>query len=280
MPAPRPIARTPAAGPPPDDNSPPVARKLLPATPKPPVPRIVIFGVEGFGKTTIGAYADDPVVLMARGETGYETLLSAGSVPAAPAVLCESWKDTLAWLDAIAAAPQGRKTLVMDAIGGFERLCHEEVCRRDFHGEWGEKGFAAYAKGYDLSVTDWLGMLQRLDRLRSVGMTIVLLGHARIRPFKNPEGADFDRYECDCHAKTWAATSRWADEVYFGKFRTIIDRERQGKGKGIGGADRVLYTQRRDAYDAKSRYGLPEELELNAGPAQSWTQVRDHIFRH
>jgi hypothetical protein len=153
------------------------------------------------------------------------------------------------------------------------------VCQRDFGGDWGEKGFLSFHKGYHLAVNDWLTLLQRLDHLRAKsGTNIVLLSHSAVKPFKNPQGPDFDRYVASCHDTTWSATSKWADAVLFGNFITVIDDQTQQqrkaqKGKGIGGTDRVVYTARRDAWDAKNRLGMPEVIDLPNDPAQTWPTV-------
>lgn len=214
---------------------------------------------------------------MARGEQGYDTLLSAGRVPAVPAVLIESWEQLLGWLDAFAADTQGRESIVLDALGGFERLCHEHVCAKNFSNDWSDAGFLSFHKGFEISVGEWMKMLQRLDTLHAKGVMPVLLGHSRVKAFKNPAGADFDRYECDVHAKTWAATARWADAVLFGNYRALVDKvvstAKSSKGKGIGGTDRVLYAERRDAWDAKNRYGMPAEFDLSSEPSESWAAI-------
>jgi hypothetical protein len=100
-----------------------------------------------------------------------------------------------------------------------------------------------------------------------------MLGHVQVRPFKNPLGADYDRYVCDVHHKTWGVTHKWADAVLFGTFRTVLDEKKGTKPKGIGGADRVLFCERRDAYDAKNRYGMPEELDIPNEPAEVWGTI-------
>ena len=118
-------------------------------------PRLILNAVEGWGKTTAGAYAPDPAILMARGESGYTTLLGVGSVPAVPTATVDSWQKLLGLLDQLVAGTD-RKTLVLDALGGFERLCQEHVCACDFDGDWGERGFMSFQKGYELSATEWL----------------------------------------------------------------------------------------------------------------------------
>jgi len=242
---------------PPQAQSPTKAFALTRAIPKWEPPRIVLNAVEGWGKTTAIAHAEDVAILMAAGETGYDTLLGVGSVPAVTTAHVDSWSGLLALLD---AWPSGHKTIALDALGGFERLCHEHVCRTQFGGDWGERGFASYQKGFDVSIGEWLGLLARLDRIRAqTGAAVIITSHCRIKTFKNPLGPDFDRWCADCHDKTWAVTAKWADAVLFGNFFTVVQGgtagERPKKGKGIGGTERILYTERRDAWDAKNRYG-------------------------
>lgn len=256
-------------------------RVLTVAKPQGLVARLLCYAVEGFGKTSLGMHAPDPVLFQSRGELGYQTLLNAGRAPEIPAPVINEWNELLEWLDSLIADQQGRKTLVFDALGGFERLCHEHVCKTLFDNDWSDSGFLSYNKGYDQSVTEWLKFLQRLDRLHSLGLTVVLLGHSRVKPFKNPLGADYDRYECDVHPKTWAVTAKWADAVLFGNFFTHVEVKRgdqkknvtERKGKGIGGSERWLYTERRAGFDAKNRFGMESEIVLPNDPAQVWPTV-------
>ncbi len=251
----------------------PAAIGMISAAKEPP--RIVINAVEGFGKTSCGAFAPNPCILMANEETGAQTLLAAGLIPQVAGSVVETWESLLATLDSLITSG-GHETLVLDALSGFEKMCHACVCSRDFGGDWGEKGFASYQKGYDVSVNEWRLLLQRLDQLRTAqGMTILILSHTQVRPFKNPVGEDFDRYIADCHPKTWSPTAKWADAVLFGNFITVLDKGKSGKdrAKGVGGTSRVIYTQRRDAWDAKNRYGMPEAIDLSDSPADNWTKI-------
>jgi hypothetical protein len=106
-------------------------------------------------------------------------------------------------------------------------------------------------------------------------MAIICLCHAKVQPFKNPEGADYDRYQPDLHHKTWALTHRWADIVLFANFYTVIANESQAskgaaKGKARGGTERVMFCERTAAYDAKNRHGLPAELSMGSSGTEAW----------
>jgi hypothetical protein len=242
-------------------------------------PRIVLNAVEGWGKTTFGAYAPNPAVLMSRGESGYATLRSKGLVPDADCVELTRWADVLGQLDELGTGANKYGAIVLDALGGFERLCHEHVCARDFGGDWGEKGFSSFQKGPDVSVAEWIGLLNRLDKVRqALNCPIVFLSHSTIKPFKNPMGPDFDRYIADCHAKTWGVTHKWADAVFFGTYLTVaVEDKKTRRTKGVGGDERVLYTTRRDAYDAKNRYAMPPQLDIPPDASAMWSTVWDAI---
>lgn len=249
-------------------------------------PVVLVNAVEGFGKTTIGANAPSPLILMSGNETGYDTLLGHGLVPQVPAAVVESWPDTLAWVRQLADDLQGVQTLVLDALGGFEQMCREHVCQRDFKGDWSDGGFNSYGKGYDATAREWKLLIQALEQLRdNRGVTVLMLGHVKIEAFKNPTGTDYNRYASDVHKSVWALTAKFCDAVLFGTFYQSVDvgrteqkkNEADKKGKVVGVASRVIVTQRRDGFDAKNRFGMPDEIWLDANAAGMYAEIWQHI---
>src|SRR5690606_17557166 len=64
--------------------------------------RVVLHGVEGIGKTSFAAAAPNPYFLMARGETGLETLIDAGQVKEIPhAPELQTWNEVLDIVEAL-----------------------------------------------------------------------------------------------------------------------------------------------------------------------------------
>ena len=279
----------PTTPPPPTLSAPPPPPKGTQSTPKAAVnvpvmsvkpavftaPRIVVIGTEGVGKTSTLAYAPDASIIMVGNETGYSTLAGVDRAPQIPSATVTTWEEFNALLDSLADNPPC--ILGIDAMGGLERMCHECVCTKHFNGDWNETGFTGFQRGYDMAVTDWLWMLSKLDRLHNLGTTIIILAHSKIKPFKNPEGKDFDRYTADVHDKTWSATHRWADAVLYMKFETIIESDKNKRVRGIGTDTRILYTTRTDARDAKNRYGMPPEIEMPNDPSQMFNTIWSYI---
>ena len=230
-------------------------------------PKLVINAVEGWGKTTLGAYAPDPVFIIAEGETGYYTLLKAGRVPDVPRCLTKTWEETLE-----ASANTGAaKTVVLDAAGSFEMQLHSKICTEHFGGD--KESFNKWGRGADRAVLEWQKMLSNLERS---GATIILLCHSKIKSARDPFVENYDRYVPDLTKNTVAATHRWADAVLFGRFKSLVDTD---TGRGIGGTDRVLYTENRDSHVAKNRFGMPPEIKMPDDPVLSYKAVDRYISK-
>lgn len=242
--------------------------------------RYVLHGREGWGKTSFAAMMPAPLFLQARGETGLETLINAGQLPEVPHFPeTPTWQDLMDALTWVREAEHSYKTLAIDALNGAERLCHEHVCKRDFNDDWTDKGFMGYMRGFEVALADWRLFLSLLDSIRTERrMTIMLLCHTKVTTFKNPEGADFDRYQPDMSPKTWSLTHKWADVVMFGHFETVVqvENKRNMKGKGIS-QSRLLLTENHAAYDAKNRLGLEPEIEMGNSPADAWDAFKKAV---
>ena len=240
--------------------------------------RIVVSGVPGVGKTEFGSQVPGCIFGMTDDETGLITLLDSGLVQDVPYLpLWENWTDILDSVDELLTAGHDYKALVFDALGGVERKCHEHVCNRDYKNDFTKEGFLSYAAGYDTAMSDWRELLAKLDKLRiQRRMTIVFLAHTKIATFKNPRGADYDRYAVDCHWKTWSLTSKWADMVLFATH--YVETTKKGlRHKACSSGDRVMYTKYDAAYDAKNRHNLPPEIDMGSSGAEAWANFVDAI---
>lgn len=235
----------------------------------------VIYGPPGVGKTSFGASIPNRVFLIDDKEDGISTLKASGLADKDIAVLppVSRWEDVLAVLKQLSSAQHAYKSLVIDTIGGLERLCHEYVCRESFRGDWGEKGFAGYQRGYEVALPEWRLFLNALDDCRAAGMSCVCLAHSIIKPYGNPEGDNYDRFVPDLHHKTWSLTHRWADMVLFLNY--YVETTKDGlKAKGRGGQHRFCYCEYHAAYEAKNRCGLPAEIDMGSSGKEAWNNLR------
>lgn len=228
-------------------------------------PKIVLVGVEGWGKTTMAAHIPGVALLMAETETGYDTLLGVERVPSVPCVTTSKWRETFDVIEELGDA----QALAIDELSGIEKQCHDYVCANDFKGDWVK--FYSYGKGPKTALIEWGKLLARLEQL---GILIVALSHCAIETFSDPDEDDYSRYVAALSRQTWGATKRWADAVLFGTFESQVVG-----GKGVGGTDRILHTEHRDAYDAKNRYSMDDEIDIPDDPTKIWETIWAQVTR-
>lgn len=217
-------------------------------------PRIVLYGVEGIGKSSFAAEAQETIFISTEG--GLDNI-DASKLP-----LCESYAAVMEQLDAIHTQKHAYKTLAIDTLDWMEKLIWQKVCKDRGVNSIEDIG---YAKGYIFAMDLWHEFIQRLDLIRNkTKMPIILLAHENIRRFDSPQTEPYDRYELKLHAKAAALFYEWADAVLFANYKPAVAKADLGFKKevnrGIGGGDRYIFTEERPAYKAKNRYNLPTEI--------------------
>ena len=231
-----------------------------------PAPRrVMLYGAHGIGKSTFAAMAPRPIFL--------QTEDGLGEIDCDRFPLAQSFADGMQALAGLYTAEHPYRTLVADSLDWLERLIHADVCRQRSVENIEDIG---YSKGYTFALTQWREFLTGLDALRNErNMTIVLIAHARIERFENPETETYDRYVPRLHKHTSAVIQAWCDEVLFATYKvhTKVTDEGFGrkKAKGIGTGERILRTAERPAHVAKNRLNLPDELPLD------WNEYARHI---
>lgn len=216
--------------------------------------RVLLYGVEGVGKTSFAA--DCPDVIFLAAEDGVSHL----DVPRFPEP--HSFADVLDAIGTLENESHGYRALAIDTLDWIEPLVWQEVCKQN--------GFAniespGYGKGYALTAEPWRKILSALERMQAkTGMDVILLAHCQIKPFSNPNGQDFSRYEIKLHRIGAALCKEWTRANLFATHEEFA-RKRDGemKVKGVSTGRRVIYTTRTAAYDAKNRCNLPPELPLS-----------------
>jgi len=242
--------------------------------------RIVLHGQAGIGKTSFAAQAPKPFFLMSPGETGLHTLMDAGSIGEVPNIEVETWQDVMGIIEDLTTGKHGRETLIIDTLDGLEKLANQHVCDEKFDGEFGEKGFLNFHKGYRLVAQGpWKSFLASLDLLREKrNMHIIGLVHTGVASFKNPAGPDFDRYVPTMYKDAWELTQGWADAVLFAQREIVVKADRgKTKGKAAGGSVRTLYCEYDASHDAKNRLNLPPEIDMGTTAAEAWAKYNEAV---
>lgn len=242
--------------------APPLARQLKVHRGRIDSPlRVLLGGIEGIGKTTWGAKAPRPIFICV--ESGTDELdVERYVFDADGRTEPRTFAEVLDAIRDLAELAHEYQTIVVDTVDALEALIWRAVCVKAGKSNIEEFG---YGKGYIAALDEWRAFLAALERLRRERrMHIILIAHTHIRPFKNPEGDDYDRHELKLHLKAGGLLKEWVDDILFAHYETYaVKGAGETKAKGISTGARVVETQRTAAWDAKNRHSLPSTLPLD-----------------
>ena len=225
--------------------------------------RVMVYGVHGIGKSTFGAMAPNPIFI--------QTEDGLGNLDCARFPLAESFDDVMAAIMSLYSEAHEFKTVVIDSLDWLERMIWAKVVRDRGPGNKTKveniEDFG-FARGYTYALDYWKEILDGLNALRNErGMMVVLIAHAKIERFENPETDAYDRYSPRLNKHASALVQEWSDEVLFATYKVHTKQTEEGfdktRTRGIGTGDRILRTTERPAHMAKNRLNLPEEMPLD-----------------
>jgi hypothetical protein len=228
--------------------------------------KTLVYGPPGVGKTTFAAGAPGAVFFpIEEGTNAVDT----ARFPAP-----ESFQDVLDGITELERGEHKFKTAIFDTLDALEALIWAKVCAdakkasiEDVGGGWG--------KGYVAALGELRLFLSRLERLRNTrGMNIVLVAHAQVKKFANPEGQDYDRFELKLAGKGASAlVQEWVDNLLFANFEVIAATdEKTDRTRGVATGKRIAHTVRAGAYEAKNRHNLPDPMALD------WASYREAVM--
>ena len=226
---------------------------------QPSAKKIVVYGPEGIGKSTFASRFPDPVFIDTEGSTK-DMDVARFEAPS-------SWQMILEQVRYVKAHPEICRTLVLDTADWAEMRCIDHICAR-YHKDGLEE--FGYGKGYTYVQEEFGRLLNLLEEGVGLGIHVVMTAHAKMRKFEQPDelGA-YDRWEMKLTKQTAPMVKEWADMVLFANYKTFVvnvdgQGAQKGKNKAQGGR-RVMFTTHHPCWDAKNRYGLPEELPFDYG---------------
>ena len=214
--------------------------------------KTVLYGPEGIGKSSFAAKFPQPVFIDTEGGT---KRLNVARLPAPT-----SWAMLLDEVEEVRKGNVPCKTLVIDTADWAERLCTEAVCAKAK-----VKGIEdfGYGKGYTYLKEEFSRLLDALEEVLGTGRHVVVLAHATITKFEQPDAVgNYDRWTMKTSKQVAPLLREWCDMLLFANYKTIVEKSGSGQNakNKASGARRVLYTAHHACWDAKNRFGLPEEV--------------------
>ena len=224
---------------------------------KPAPRRVLLYGTHGIGKSSFAARAKKPIFI--------PTEDGLGEIDCAKLPLATSFEDVMNAISELYTEKHDYACAVVDSLDWLEQLIWAAVASKRMIESIEDVG---YGKGYVFALTQWRQFLEGLTALRDErGMTIILVAHAKIERFDNPETESYDRYSPRLHKLAAAVVQEWCDEVLFATYRVYTKVTDEGfnrkKAKGMGTGERIIRTTERPAHVAKNRLVLPDELPLD-----------------
>ena len=213
--------------------------------------KIVLYGPEGIGKSTIASQTPSPVFIDTEGST---KKLDVARYPKPT-----SWTMLLDEVLDFRDHPQGQ-TLVIDTFDWAEKLAISHICSKA--NKTGIEDYG-YGKGYTYLAEEVGRLLNLLEEVIERGHHVFITAHAAMRKFEQPDelGA-YDRWELKLTKQVSPMLKEWADAVLFANYRTFVVKNEAKKNRAQGG-ERVLYTTHNPCWDAKNRDQLPDLLPLS-----------------
>ncbi len=214
--------------------------------------KLVLYGVEGIGKTSLAAQTPEPLFIDTEGGTAHLDVRRLQK----PA----SWEELIALIKEVAATPDLCRTLVIDTADWAEQMAIDHICQK--YKQPGLESFG-YGKGYTFLAEEFSRMLAACDEVILSGKNMVITAHARQRRVELPdEAGGFDVWGLKLSKQCAPLLKEWPDALLFINYKTYVVATDSNTHKAQGGK-RVIYTSHSPVWDAKNRHGLQEELDLN-----------------
>ena len=209
----------------------------------------------GIGKSYVASLAPD--VIFGDTERGTGRL-------DAKRVMLDDFRKTLSFMKWATAQPE-YKTVVIDSMTALEKLIIASILEDN---SWKNLESPGFGKGFNVLKDYWRRFMNGVDYVKERGKNVILVGHAKVKPFHDPLHESYDRYEPDIHKDVVAQLTAAVDAVLFMRQRTILRDAADGDKRKIAvGEGAEVFTADSPAYIAKNRFNMPNKILVKRTPA-------------
>jgi hypothetical protein len=258
-PAPRPAPTTaPAAG----GKAPPrmVIGGTAPQAPRSSGFKMLLGGMPGVGKSTFGVEADDPIFLPADLDEEVVPKEIRYPQPRTWAEACEAVENAR---ELVRGGQRKIGTFVVDVLDALVALCAEHVKKKAEAAYLQDVG-GGYNKGRDAVIEEMRTFLMRLDRLRALGVNILILAHCDKGKTALPGLEAYDSWNLSVDPKIAQVVVGWVEVAGFAYLDVTLRRPevqvgrktRKGRAVAETGARWVNFVASATALWCKNRKNL------------------------
>ena len=137
--------------------------------------KLVLYGVEGIGKTSLAAQTPEPLFIDTEGGTAHLDVRRLQK----PA----TWDELIALIKEVAATPEVCRTLVIDTADWAEQMCIDFICAK----------YSSLAsrlwlrQGLHLFSREFARLLAACDEVILSGKNVMITAHAKMRKQELPD---------------------------------------------------------------------------------------------
>lgn len=217
----------------------------------------VFYGLPGLGKTTFSSKFPSPIILD----------LEAGSNHINVSRINQSdlgdYKSVVTAINELYTSNHQFKTIVIDSVTALEKLIEQEVCLDNKVKTLSDVAWGGGPVAVQQKLNELITLLKKIQNEKQIN--IIVIAHSQIKSFVDPtHNQSYDRHILQCNQKFGQIITANADHVFFCAYK--IDFAKDSKTKrtqAFGSGDRAIYTSWRPGHEAKTRYEIPYEVDLD-----------------
>lgn len=228
-------------------------------------PTVLLYGVDGVGKTSLAAEFPNAIYLHSHGE----------KPPAdvdLPSDVVEDWDALKEIVGELITEDHDFQTVIIDSLDGIEPIVNSATCFRigaDSIGSNDKGSPAAFGQGDVQGDVEWGEFMGACEALNERGIAVVLLAHPEIKRFDNPVTDPYDRYQVKLRKRAAALVRERSDIVGFLNYRVSLKSKEVGIKKEVthaeGGKERQIHLTEGAGFVAKNRYSMPDAITYKKG---------------
>lgn len=223
--------------------------------------RVVVYGQEGVGKTTLVAGLSRVLILDTEGGSNN---IDVDRVPVASLKQLSETVSTLMRMSRAGQCPY--ETVALDTADRVWQMCADHVVESN---KINTIEALPFGKGLKMATEHFTRLLTEFDSLAKSGLHVVFVCHSKVERMSPPDTNEYTMYQVKVSAPGKQAEEarellkQWGDAILFCRFAVrVAQKDGSNVGRAVGAARRCIATTHTACWEAKNRVGLPDEIDM------------------